>query len=189
MNEKRSHGVSLNYEGKDASEVRWLQFIWREVVPDGAKGIAGTAHHQGKSYPLTTDPGEPTQIGWNTDTATYKGGGQAAFYELDNAVNRNEAHVEMFDEPSSPFDKDIKAAFAAGHAGGGVTGRAHLVEYLIKGTDVLFRAEVKFDYTYAKATDTPDAQPKLVKAEKASAIDPAARARLHEQFPELDYLP
>ena len=68
--------------------MRWLQFIWREVVPDHGRAAGGTLYHQSQSYPLTTNPSEPSQVGWNTDTATYVGGPQSAFYELDNAVNR-----------------------------------------------------------------------------------------------------
>jgi hypothetical protein len=185
---KRDHGISLLYEGSDAPQMRWLQFIWREVVPDGGKGISGVGYHQGVSYPLTTDPGEPSQIGWNTDTATYRGGGEGAFYEKDNAVKRDRGSVEMFDEPSSPYADDVRKAFAAGASGGGVTGRAHLVQYLVKGKDVLYRAEIVYEYRYSAATDNPAGQPRLVSHGKASAIDPGARARLHQQFPQLDYL-
>jgi hypothetical protein len=185
---KRDHGISLRYDGSDAPQMRWLQFIWREVGPDGGKGISGTGVHQGVSYPLTTDPTEPSQIGWNTDTATYRGAtGEAAFYEKDNAVNRDKSSVEMFDEPSSPYSGDVAKAFAA-RTSGGVTGRAHLVQYLVKGKDILYRAEVVYEYRYAAATDNPAGQPKLVGHGKAAAIDPGARARLHEQFPQLDYL-
>jgi hypothetical protein len=72
--ESKSHGVALSYDGPDAREMRWLQFIWREVVPDRGQPVAGKAYHQQQGYPLTTNPSEPSQIGWNTDTATYLGG-------------------------------------------------------------------------------------------------------------------
>ena len=186
---KRDHGISLRYEGSDAPQVRWLQLIWREVVPDGAAGIAGTGVHQGVSYPLTTSPTEPSQIGWNTDTATYRATtGEGAFYENDNAVNRDNGSVEMFDEPSSPYIDDVRKAFAARASGGGVTGRAHLVQYLVKGKDILYRAEIVYEYRYAADSDNPAPRPKLVSHAKVSAIDPGARARLHAQFPQLDYL-
>jgi hypothetical protein len=134
---RREHGISLRYEGSDAGQARWLQFIWRELVPDRGKGMAGTGVHQGVSYPLTTEPGEPSQIGWNTDTATYRQHGAGAFYEVDNAINRGSNSIEMFDEPSAPFAGDVKNAFKAAGAGGGVTGRSHLVQFLIKGQDVV----------------------------------------------------
>ncbi|MGZ4165797.1 MAG: hypothetical protein ACXVFO_04255 [Solirubrobacteraceae bacterium] len=187
----KPHGFSLSYEGADASDVRWLQFIWREVVPEGGTGVTGTWHHQTSAYELTTQPGDPSQIGWNTDTATGYRGGEAAsaFYELENSVNRDNRHVEMFDEPSSPYQSMIDDAFKAARSGGRVRGSAHLVQYLVKGMDVLFRSEIQVDYSYAHATDNPDAQPKLISAGKASAIDPVARARLHQQFSSLDYLP
>jgi hypothetical protein len=186
----KRHGFSLSYEGTDAPQVRWLQFIWREVVPDGGTGVSGTWHHQTSEYALTTQPGDQSQIAWNTDTATGYRAGEAAsaFYELDNSINRDSRHVEMFDEPSSPYQSMVDDAFKATRAGGRVRGSAHLVQYLVKGMDVLFRSEIEVDYSYAHATDNPDAQPKLISAGKASAIDPVARARLHQQFNSLDYL-
>jgi hypothetical protein len=189
--EPRSHGFSLSYEGADAAEVRWLQFIWREVVPEGGKGVTGTSHHSTSSYDLTTAPADPSQIAWNTDTAsTYRTGAAAdAFYELENSVNREGRKVEMFDEPSSPYASMVDAAFRATRSGGKVRGSAHLVQYLVKGMDVLFRSEMEVDYSYTRASDDPQAQPKLLSAAKASAIDPVARARLHQQFWSLDYLP
>ena len=187
--ESRSHGVSLSYEGHDAPEMRWLQFIWREVVPDHGRPVAGTLYHQSQAYPLTTNPSEPSQVGWNTDTATYLGGPQAAFYEMDNAVNRTARKLELFDEPSAPSAADVHAAFAAQPAGGPVAGRAHLVQYLVKGMKVLFRAEFEVEYRFAKPGDSPSAHPRLVSAQPAVAIDPGPRARLHMQFKELDYLP
>jgi hypothetical protein len=186
----KPHGFSVSYDGADAADVRWLQLIWREVVPEGGKGVTGTWKHQTSSYPLTTDPGEPSQVAWNTDTAAGYRTGEAAsaFYENENSVNRDAKHVEMFDEPSSPYDSMVKAAFDAGRAGGKVTGKAHLVQYLVKGMDVLFRSEVEVGYTYKQASDNPDATPKLISAGKAASIDPVARARLHEQFSSLDFL-
>ena len=186
----KAHGFSVSYDGADAADVRWLQLIWREVVPEGGKGVTGTWKHQMSSYALTTDPGEASQVAWNTDTAAGYRTGEAAsaFYENENSVNRDGKHVEMFDEPSSPYDSMVKAAFDAGRAGGKVTGKAHLVQYLVKGMDVLFRSEVEVDYTYKQAGDNPDATPKLISAGKAASIDPVARARLHEQFSSLDFL-
>jgi hypothetical protein len=168
--------------------MRWLQFIWREVVTDQDKRVPGTVRHQTAEYPLTTST-EPSQIGWNTDTAWYGRGPQSAFYEIENTVNRTPESLQMFDEPAPPYDEFVRAAFAVQPAPKAVTGRAHLVEYLIKDTEVLFRAELVVEYKYKQPTDKPDAEPKLVSAQLASAIDPGARARLHQQFKELDYIP
>jgi hypothetical protein len=85
------------------------QFIWREVTPDQGQPISGNLYHQGQAYPLTTNPSEPSQVGWNTDTATYLGGPQAAFYQMDDAVNRSAGKLETFDEPSAPSVADAHA--------------------------------------------------------------------------------
>jgi hypothetical protein len=160
--------------------MRWLQFIWREVVPDHGRAVGGTLYHQSQAYPLTTNPSEPSQVGWNTDTATYIGGPQAAFYEIANAVNRGPRTIEMFDEPGASSATDGRTAFVA---------RAHLVQYLVKGAKVLFRAEFEVEHSFAQPADRSSAKPRLVSASPAAAIDPGPRARLHAQFKELDYLP
>jgi hypothetical protein len=188
-NDSHSHGISLSYEGPDAPEMRWLQFIWREVVPDHGRPVEAKLYHQSQAYPLTTNPSEPSQVGWNTDTATYIQGPQSAFYELDNAANRSARKLETFDEPSAPSPADVQTAFAAQPAGNGVTGRAHLVQYLVKGTQVLFRTEFEYEYRFTRPGAAPTTRPRLVSASQAAAIDPGPRARLHAQFRDLDYLP
>jgi hypothetical protein len=95
----------------------------------------------------------------------------------------------MFDEPSAPNAADVKAAFAAQPAGNGVAGRAHLVQYLVKGRQVLFRAEFEFEYRFGRPGESASTRPRLVSAQPAAAIDPGPRARLHAQFSDLDYLP
>jgi hypothetical protein len=188
FSDAKSHGISLSYEGSDAQDMRWLQFIWREVVPDGGKAVTGTVKHQKSQYELTTQPGEPSQIHYNTDTAAYNGGDpKSGFYELENSVNRSSDRLEIFDEPSSPYDSMVKQAFAG--SSGGVTGRAHLIDYLVKGREVLFRSEIVFEYVYKSVSDNPPPKPKLISAGKASALDPLQRARLRQQFPKLDFLP
>jgi hypothetical protein len=188
-NDSHSHGISLSYEGPDAPQMRWLQFIWREVVPDRGRPVSRTLYHQGQCYPLTTNPSEASQLGWNTDNATYIGGPQSAFYELDNAANRSPRKLEVFDEPSEPSPADVQAAFAAQPTGNGVTGRAHVVQYLVKGMQVLFRTEFEYEYRFAQPGAAPSKRPRLVSAGPAAAIDPGPRARLHAQFSDLDYLP
>jgi hypothetical protein len=184
------HGISLSYDGPDAGDMRWLQFIWREVVPDHGTGVTGKSVHQSKEYPLTTQPSEPSQIGWNVDSATYLGGPESAFMQMDAAVNRTATHLQIFDEPSAPFPEHVKLAFQApGLGAGGVTGRAHLVQFLVHGQDVLLRAEETFEYRYDKVTDNPEAKPSFVSAKPATAIDPGARARLHEMYKDLDFIP
>jgi hypothetical protein len=69
-----------------------------------------------------------------------------------------------------------------------VTGRAHLVDYLVKGNQVLFKSEIDFEYVYKSVSDDPPPKPKLKSAGKASALDPMQRARLRQQFGKLDYL-
>ena len=68
---------SIKYEGKDADKMRWLQFIWREVIGVDDKGtskpVAGAITTSGGTYQLTEggtkdSPGKPKKENYNTDS-------------------------------------------------------------------------------------------------------------------------
>jgi hypothetical protein len=86
----------------------------------------------------------------------------------------------MFDEPSAPALADAHVPCVS---------RARLIQYLVKGRDVLFRTEFAVEHRFAQPGDKPTAKPRLIDARPAGAIDPGPRARLHAQFKDLDYLP
>lgn len=182
--EPREHGMSLRYEGTDASKARWLQFIWWEVVPDVGPRVSGKMVHQTQEYQLTTNPAQPS---YNTDTATYLGGVESAFYERENSANRTANSIEIFDQPGPP-EFAVRDAFAREPKPGDVKVTAHLTDYLVIGMDVVFRSEVDFDWDFTAADAKPDATPHLKSAAPAKALDPGPRARLAQQFPSLDYL-
>jgi hypothetical protein len=176
--------MSLKYEGSDAANAHWLQFIWWEVVPDVGAHVGGKLFHQDQQYELTTDPNRPSL---NTDTATYVGGVETAFYERENTAIRGPTSIEIFDQPDPP-DFAIRDAFARKPKPGSVTATAHLIDYLVDGPDVVFRSEIDFDWTFSGPDDKPAATPHVKSAAPAHALDPGPRARLAQQFPGLDYL-
>ena len=184
---------SLTYKGSDAAEMRWLQFVWREIVPEfpaSAKGgsprkipLRKRLDHGSNVYHLTTDRAKPSV---STDSSS----GGSAFYEDNATVNRSAGELAMFDAPSS-MQTDA-AAFFTGAAGdpGHVISHFHASTYLIRGMDVLYRAEIDVSWDFTKDTlnTSPPAQVTAKKA-AAGAIDPAHRARLLAQYPQVDYLP
>jgi hypothetical protein len=183
--QERAGGVSLQYKGSDTQNTRWLQFIWREVVaefPDGTKvAQPGSLTHSGQSYELTRDRNKRS---YNTDTATKK----SAFYEQDNSVNRSAGELTAFDLPD-PRDDFATKPFKEAKKPKQVVSTAHLVDYLVRGDEVLFRAEIDINWTYATETDKPKPVTTLQSAGKADQLDPAMRRKLREQFPKVDYLP
>jgi len=183
--QEKAGGVSIGYKGPDTKNTRWLQFIWREVVAefdDGSKvAQPGSLSHSGLSYELTRDPNKPS---YNTDTATR----QSAFYERENSVNRGPSELTAFDLPDHR-DGFAKKPFDEARKPKQVVSGAHLVDYLVRGDQVLFRVEIDLTWTFKGKADNPRPVTTLRSAGKADQLDPAQRRKLREQFPKIDYLP
>ena len=176
---------SLTYSGAHAEDCHWLQFIWREIVPQHAAAsgggmvddapVAGKVERSaGFSYNLTTKDQAPE---WNTDTADKK----TAFYEEDTgAVRRGDKEVAMFDDPD-PRDNLLQDAFKGGGLPAHAVSRAHFDTYLVRGMDVLFR--VRLDLSWQITNGKADAEPQIEQhGEAMKGIRPAQLAKLKEQL-------
>jgi hypothetical protein len=178
---------SLTYSGDHADDCHWLQFIWREIVPQHAAAsgggmvdeppIAGRVERAaGFSYNLSTDKDAPE---WNTDTADKS----TAFYEEDTgAVKRGERELAMFDDPD-PRDNILQDVLKARKAPplAHAVSRAHFDTYLVRGMDVLFR--VRLDLSWQIVNGKADAAPQIdVHGEAMKGIRPAQLAKLKEQL-------
>jgi hypothetical protein len=181
----RAGGVSVSYKGSDTQNTRWLQFISREVIAEFADGTKvaqpGSLTHSGQSYELTQVPKKPS---FNTDTATK----QSAYYEQDNSVNRSNGELTAFDLPD-PRDDFATKPFKDAKKPKQVVSTAHLADYLVRGDQVLFKAEIDISWTYTSESDKPKPVTTLKSAAKVDQLDPAMRRKLREQFPKVDYLP
>jgi hypothetical protein len=172
----------LVYKGKEASKTSWLQFIWREMeVDDPVKGkfrVDQAITTTGGSYRLTTDPSKPN---YNTDSADPDN----PFYEAAGISNRTSDATTIFDLPS-PMQSIVKAQLDAGATK--VVSRAHFTTYLVREMNVLYEVNIDVEWEFTSAAVPPRKQ-SVSKAGNASALDPAMRARLIQQYPNFDYLP
>ena len=179
---------ALSYKGSDAGEMRWLQFAWREVVPEYAvKG--GTPRrvparrkleHSGQVYHLTTNPVTPR---WNTDTGSSK----SPFFEQNTTTNRTASELTMVDYPS-PMDTLVGELFAGQTPPPSrVISHFHAATYLVHGMDVVYRADVDLTWEYL------DAKHVTLKAAATGGptrqLEAPHRTRLVIQFPDFAYLP
>jgi hypothetical protein len=176
---------SLTYSGAHAEDCHWLQFIWREIVPQHAAAsgggmvddtpVAGKVERTaGFSYKLTTKDEAPE---WNTDTADKK----TAFYEEETgAVRRGDKEVAMFDDPD-PRDNLLTDAFKGGSLPAHAVSRAHFDTYLVRGMDVLYR--VRLDLSWQITNGKADAAPQIDQhGEAIKGIRTAQLAKLKEQL-------
>ena len=171
-------------------DMRWLQFAWREVVPEyaaaakGAKPVRaparGKLEHSGQVYHLTTDPKTPQ---WNTDT----GSSRSPFYEQDTTVNRSASELTLVDFPS-PMASMVGEFFAnTAHTPSRVVSHFHAATYLVQGTKIVYKADV--DLTW----DFSDAKHSTLKSAATGGpvkqLDAAHRTKLAAQFPDFAKLP
>jgi hypothetical protein len=137
-------------------------------------------------YELTTDK----EIKFQTDTATSR----SPYYEQENSVNRTGAALTLFDEPDhwdsiakKPFENKAKPPAY-------VTSSAHLVDYLVRvtevrGAEVLYRAEIDMSWKFTDPNVIPPVETSVRFAGKADRLEPAHRRKLTEQFRNVNYLP
>jgi hypothetical protein len=180
--EATQENYTVGYEGKDADQMQWLQFIWREVEvthPDRGKYRLGDEiTTTGGTYKLTTDPSKPN---YNTDSADKK----EPFYTVGGMGERTADATTMLDEPS-PMTKMIEAAYDAGATA--VTSRAHFTTYMLKGMDVAYRLGIDVEWATTSKTVPPRTQ-KVSSGAEATALDPRQRERLLQQFPAYEWIP
>jgi hypothetical protein len=184
---KRDDAYSLTYTGSQAAQMQWLQFIWRQAVPEFPAAAAGGTPRKtpvkmrldnvSGPYHLTTDPANPR---WTTDTSAAR----SAFW---SPLNRSSNELAMFDAPDAmPWSK-MAELFKSANPPARVVSRFHAATYLIHGMDVLYCADIDLTWEFASATFPPV----KVKAQgvPAKELESAHRARLAARYPEVDYLP
>lgn len=178
-------GFSLKFKGKQASETSWLQFVWREMEvwtnsPQSQPLARNWPRGSGGTYPLTTDPQNKNYYVDSNDPAN-------PFYEAKgNINNRTGEATTIFDAPSSG-DPIAWNQFASGATM--VVSRAHFTSYLVREMDVLYTVTIDLEWVYLNPNVPPRPQPPVVHGGEASALDPAMRNCLVQQYPAIDYLP
>lgn len=180
---KYDDGFSFGYKGADAGKMRWLQFIWREIVVEhpkkGTFALGDKIKTSGGEYELTTDPAKPS---FNTDA-----GKDTPFYDDAGHSNRTADGVSMFDMPSAAMSF-VEAQFKGAEKATKVISRAHFTTYLVKEMEVLQRIATDVEWTFVSEAEPPRVV-KIASGATASAIDPEQRKVLVKQHPKFAYLP
>jgi hypothetical protein len=193
-------GYSLNYTTTDrnatVADAQWLQFARRQVVAEGpTKGgrpewadpldirLGRPFSDSLLFYWLTTDAADPQ---WNTDTSDKT---SPFFEEGTGTVERSKAMLRMFDAPS-PDDTSVRQAFAKAkdRSPERVVSHFHATTYLVKGMNVIYRANIHLSWPFKKADVVPTMEATATGG-PVTEVAPEHRARLLKQFPDLDYLP
>lgn len=180
---------SMNYEGKDADKMRWLQFIWREVIGVDDKGaskpVDDSITTSGGTYQLTGGGtkdafGSPKKENYNTDSNN----STDPFYEAGFVGDRTADSASMFDQPGGATAK-AKQAFDDGAKT--AVSRAHFSTFLVKDEKaVKYQTHVDIQWDFAKVEDT-DAPPKgkhtVSNSGETSSLPATIAERFHDQFP------
>lgn len=180
---------SIGYEGKDADKMRWLQFIWREVIGVDDKGaskpVTGSITTSGGTYELTaggtkSSSGSPKKENYNTDSKN----STDPFYEAGFAGDRTADSTTMVDQPGGAGAK-AKEAFDDGAQS--AVSRAHFSTFLVKDEkEVKYQThvDVQWDFTKKEDADAPPAGKHTVSdSGETSALPNTIAERLHEQYP------
>ena len=172
---------SLEYEGGLASETKFLQFIWREILSTDAAGketaLADRITTTGGSYNLTADPSAPS---YNTDSAS----ASSPFYETAGLSGRTADSTTIHDMPSS-MNAKVQAQFAAGATK--VVSRAHFSSFLIRDFRPMNRTDITVEWTYTSAALPPRVQ--TVDSNGAcSSLPEGMKKRLVAQYPAFSYI-
>jgi hypothetical protein len=183
------NAVAFRYDGADAKRAHWIQFIWREIIvtdPRAQKTWMDerTKNSAGVEYALTPKGAEPR-------LAVDRGTLSEPWYEHKSPRHRDAGTIAVADVPSAHEDFVKKGLDRA--TAGTATSIAHLVTYLVKDDRVLFRVATDATYVWTRdATskrDTAAGPTYAVKGAAARKLDPAHRAALVRDFPDMDYLP
>jgi hypothetical protein len=183
---------AIRYQGPNAENSRWLQFIWREVIgqkPDNSLVVlTDSITTTGGSYTLTgggtmTTPGAPGVANYNTDSASTT----TPFYEGAGVNNRTSDSTTLYDLPYSANDK-VAQVFASGatHA----ISRAHFTTYLIQDDKPTFKVELNLQWVFNSAPPAAGTQSESPGTSGAvTALDPTIHQRFVAQWPAFNFIP
>ena len=185
---KLSNAYSLTYSGPDASNMHWLQFAWREAElrkPSAAgkskvitKKLKRPVQFAGRHFALTTDEANKSWTIYSTSSSPFADDGARS--------SRQSGALAIFQEPKPFFGPE--AAKALLDAQSKLVEQFHTQTYLLRGTDVLCRADTDVSFTVTQSK--PDAAPVVTgKIVRMNELSGEHRACLGRQAPLFDYLP
>lgn len=128
---KLPNRIAIEYSGALSADMKWLQFVWFELVattPKGVQRVAATVPTTSGTKPFTTDPTKPD---WSVDAATTT----SPFYEVGGRNLRTTSSTTIFDAPGGGSVTPLAdAVYQSGIGATAVTFTAHFETYLIHGS-------------------------------------------------------
>jgi hypothetical protein len=184
---KLSNAYSLTYSGADASNMHWLQFAWRtaELRKPVAAGKSKTTtiklkrpvQFAGRHFALSTDEA-------NKSWTIYSSNDTSPFADDGTRSSRESGALVIFQEPKPFFGSDVAKALL--DAQSQLVEQFHTQTYLVRGKDVLCRADI--DVSFTATQSKPDAVPVVSgKIAQVTELSGEHRACLGRQAPMFDY--
>ncbi|HEX6730839.1 MAG TPA: hypothetical protein VF074_12530, partial [Pyrinomonadaceae bacterium] len=175
---------SVGYEGGQAPDSAWLQFIWAEIVAtqlDGSdKYVAdtGLATTQSATMDLTTDPSKPK---YKVDSAS----ADTPFYgESGGRHVRTSTGTTIADRPSE-FSSIIKREFNNGATK--VVERDHFDDFLIRTYKTVYHVSIIVQWEYTSST-VVNRTVQFQSGGKVTALPEPIRNQLAKEYPRFSYI-
>lgn len=143
--------IAIEYSGLLSADMKWLQFVWFELVATTPKGSVATSATVGTTSgtkPFTTDPKNPN---WSVDSASTTD----PFYEAGGRNLRTASSTTIFDSPGGGSVTPLAdGVFKAGIGATAVTFTAHFETYLIQADTAVYVAgwQASTAFTQVKGT-------------------------------------
>lgn len=189
------NAISLRFDGPDADEYRWIQFVWVEVIVNEGGGVRrwtptpagagpGGVSSTGGDMELSTDPANPSI---SVDSASET----SPAYDEKGLGERNGGRNQIWDEPD--VGRALGLATGVDRAKL-VTARFHYSTYLVKDGMIVYH--VRWTVTGEWDPQGPIGDPNLVpavyeilSAGPGGSLEPGEGPALDAEYPDQTLLP
>jgi hypothetical protein len=122
-----TNGISFTYTGSNPSAVRWLQFVWREILLTSMSGQQSREDSDVDDvYKFTTDPDKPSYKIDSVDPADPTYGSRGSQVRGPDHVTMVDSPVALLGQYRHRFGSEIKSAVSM----------AHFDTYILCGSDI-----------------------------------------------------
>jgi len=191
---------SFSYQGADAANTGWLQFLARECEmfdkTGKSAGFETSVETQATGQSEKRKWGTTGSPYWTIDTA----GNTAPFYEAPNAAGSSFAHTtapnqtEIYDRPelnravtNAAFDEELDDDDFADGKVDHVVVRLKFHDYLVRGMDVLYENTLTVEWKLATKRGTPTRTNTAGSGTAVSKLRPEHHEALVRRFPDWSF--
>jgi hypothetical protein len=176
--------IAVQYKGSYSADMKWLQFVWFELVatiPAGTARVTGNVPTTSGNKPFTMDPKAPD---WSVDSASTTD----PFYEASGVNLRDKTSTTIFDAPGGGSATPLAdAVFKAGVGATSVTFTAHFEDYLIRTDGAVYVVgwQASTVFTQSKGATTAGAIGYTVgTSEQVTGLPKARQTLLATSYPK-----